>query len=525
MPQRVLEGGGLKVTIAPHEGAAEALVAARSRLLEAEPLRTELNNSEHRVVSFRAEEDDDGGPVRFRSVIYDYSNSRTLTVEGAVDDVDGARVTQSAHQPLPTEEEFDAAVDILTNDPEIAKMVKSEGLVAYRPLPPVVARELPDGRSERVVVVGLYSEDDNRHRFLGVNMSNKSITPEVAEAPAQRAAECGAPSSPRCPPTGSGGAVSVRVDQGSTTLWSFTVRRPAASSGTNGSGVELRSVSYRGARVLRRAHVPILNVQYFRDGAGGRCGPTYRDWQNEEACFQADGADVMRGYRVCSSPAKTLLDTGIDRGNFRGVAFYLQGRQLVLVSEMQAGWYRYISEWRLHADGRIQPRFGFGATRNPCTCAVHHHHAYWRFDFGIRGGANDLVREYNDPPLQGGAKWHRIRYETRRARNRSRKRYWRVENMPSGGGYDVVPGTNDGAADDYGVGDVWVLRHRAGQIDDGQGFSTDPRESRAHLNIFINHEAVTDTDVVFWYAGHFKHEPHGSEDHWVGPTLRPFNWE
>lgn len=172
--------------------------------------------------------------------------------------------------------------------------------------------------------------------------------------------------------------------QGATTLWDFTLVRPRASSGLNGSGVELRFVDYRGRRVLYRAHVPILNVQYGSGGAAVGCGPTYRDWQNAETCFQATGTDpVGPGFRVCSAPPQTILESGVDGGNFRGVALWYDGWELRLVSQLQAGWYRYISDWRLRNDGSIGPRFGFAATANPCTCNVHTHHAYWRLDFDI----------------------------------------------------------------------------------------------------------------------------------------------
>ena len=50
---------------------------------------------------------------------------------------------------------------------------------------------------------------------------------------------------------------------------------------------------YRGKRVLRRAHVPILNVKYDRD----RCGP-FRDWQYEEGKIEAQGTDVAPGFRL-----------------------------------------------------------------------------------------------------------------------------------------------------------------------------------------------------------------------------------
>ena len=98
----------------------------------------------------------------------------------------------------------------------------------------------------------------------------------------------------------------------------------------------------------------------------------------------ATGTDVAPGFRLCPSPATTILDTGSDTGNYLGTAIYVKGQEVVLVSEMQAGWYRYISEWRLHTDGTIRPRFGFTAVKSSCVCNVHHHHAYWRFDFDIR---------------------------------------------------------------------------------------------------------------------------------------------
>jgi hypothetical protein len=322
------------------------------------------------------------------------------------------------------------------------------------------------------------------------------------------------------------GRVRVRVSQGGTVLWDFVAIRPAASSGTNGSGIELRYVDYRGKRVLYRAHVPILNVKYDRDA----CGP-YRDWQNEEGRFQAVGRDVgTTGFRLCSAPAQTILQSGMDAGNFLGVAVYVQGQEVVLVSEMEAGWYRYISEWRLHANGTIRPRFGFAGVRNSCICNVHHHHAYWRLDFDIRTAGNNRVREFNDPPL-GGSNWHTKGFEIQRPRDPARKRRWRVENTVTREAYDIIPGPSDGVATvapdrPFGVGDVWVLRYRGSEVDDGVHAVGPPYE--AGLNAWVNGEAVHDHDVVVWYAGHFTHDVAGEEPghfgHVVGPTLRPVNW-
>ncbi len=122
------------------------------------------------------------------------------------------------------------------------------------------------------------------------------------------------------------------------------------------------------------------------------------------------------------------------------MAIYVQGLEVVLVSEMEAGWYRYISEWRLHANGTIRPRFGFSAVQDSCVCNIHHHHPYWRFDFDIRTAGNNRVREYNDPPLVGRSNWHTKSFEIRRPRDPARKRKWRVENNVTGEGYDIIPG-------------------------------------------------------------------------------------
>ncbi|TMP97121.1 MAG: hypothetical protein E6L09_13870 [Verrucomicrobia bacterium] len=285
-------------------------------------------------------------------------------------------------------------------------------------------------------------------------------------------------------------------------------------------------MDYRGKRVLFRAHVPILNVKYNSDA----CGP-YRDWQNEEGMIQANGTDVAPGFRLCPTPAQTILESGSDTGNFLGTAIYVQGQEVVLVSEMEAGWYRYVSEWRLHANGTIRPRFGFSAVSSSCVCNVHHHHAYWRLDFDIRTAGNNRVREFNNPPLVGSSNWHNKNYEIRRPRDPARNRKWRVENTATGQGYDIIPGADDGVATTspdwpFPSGDVWIVRYRGSEIDDGVVAVGPPYE--AGLDTWVNGESIQNKDVVIWYGAHFTHdvahEPAGSHGHIVGPTLKPVNW-
>jgi Cu2+-containing amine oxidase len=228
------------------------------------------------------------------------------------------------------------------------------------------------------------------------------------------------------------------------------------------------------------------------------------------------------------------MESGSDTGNFLGTAIYVQGLEVVLVSEMQAGWYRYISQWRLHADGTIRPRFGFSAVKNSCVCNRHHHHAYWRFDFDIDTPGNNQVREFNDPPIIPGTNWHDKKFEIKRFRDPSHKRKWRVLNTASGDAYDIIPGSDDGVATQspdwpFAEGDVWVLRYRGTELDDGVNQTGGPAATlEAHIDNFVTGESVQNTDVVVWYSGHVTHDvthdPPGVFGHTVGPDLRPVQW-
>jgi Copper amine oxidase, enzyme domain len=525
----------LIVRVVPWGPDQTAVDTALRGVFERERVQEFLRDTQHRLLSWTFSEAEAKTsravpPRNYQATFYDYTHNRTIVVEGRLDTWETSAISESVRQPLPNHEEFDAAVQILLQDPELGPMIRDRRLQPYPPMPPLVEAELPDGRVERTLAVGLLPTAGGvRHEIVAVNMIRHTLTRFDRGAPERSEAHnpiCGLPYAGQATTSSAAGQVRVTVRQGATVLWRFFVVRPAASSGTNGSGVELRYVDYRGKRVLYRAHVPILNVKYDPGG----CGP-YRDWQNEEGMIQANGTDVAPGFRVCPTPAQTILETGSDTGNFLGVAIYVQGLEVVLVSEMEAGWYRYISEWRLHADGTIRPRFGFSAVQSSCVCTRHHHHVYWRFDFDIRTPGNNVVREFNDPALFPGSNWHTKNYEIRRPRDPAHKRKWRVENSATGEGYEVIPGPDDGVATaspdwPFPRGDVWILRYRGTELDDGVVATGPPYE--AGLDGFQNGEPINNQDVVIWYAAHVTHdiaaEPPGTFGHVVGPDLTPVNW-
>jgi hypothetical protein len=533
----------LKLKIEPR-GPDQARIDRVARVLADHPSVQEfLGKTRNRMLSFELVEPEpetksgrpSPPPHAYRATFYDYTNNRTILVDGDLDQPKRVKVSESGFQPLPGRGEFEAAVKILLKDSYFSAAIREQQLQAAPAMPPIIDMESPDGRSERIIAVEMLPvKPGAQHEIVGVNLVGQTVVRFAERAPRAAVAHnpiCGIPYVQQATANkGDAGQVWVTVTQGNTVLWKFLAVRPAASSGTRASGVELRFVDYRGKRVLYRAHVPILNVHYDNDA----CGP-YRDWQYEEGMIQAAGVDVAPGFRLCNAPATTILDTGSDAGNFLGVAIYVQGQEVVLVSELEASWYRYISEWRLHANGTIRPRFGFSARTNSCVCNVHHHHPFWRFDFDIRTAGNNRVREYNNPPLIGKSNWHTKKFEIRRARDPSRNRKWRVENTVTGEGYDIIPGLEDGVATaspdwPYPRGDVWFLRYRGSELDDAVNCTTGGIGcvTEANLDGFVNGEAISKNDVVVWYAGHVTHdvgaEPPGEFGHICGPDLKPVNW-
>ena len=450
----------------------------------------------------------------FVGTVQDMESGRVLEVRGLLDQPDTYTLEYTSRQPPPTDDEFAWAV---------SELQPPEDVEVYRPMPPLANIHHPDGTVDRVIVVGLRAPDGG-HRLIGVRSSDGEVfepppgvtVPSGPEHGGPRATPFASdPGPPARPGPGAGDQQArVRVFRDDTLLWDLVVVRPSASSGANGSGLELRTVDFLGRRVLNRGHLPILNVEFDEGGV-------QRLWQNGEGSFQADGDEPVAGFRLCAEAAGTILATGAEAGDFRGVALWVDGDDLVLVSQLEAGWHRYVSEWRLSADGRIRPRLGFGAVRNPSTGRPHVHHAYWRLDFDIPDALFNAVQEHNDPPLTGFGRLQTIRYETRRPRAAAHARSWLVRDDRFGRAYVVMPGADDGEVEDaggFGVGDVWVLRYSELEIDDGEGITTDPVRARAQVDRFLNGDPVHREDVVLWYAAHSR------DGATVGPDLNPRFW-
>ncbi|HKQ07447.1 MAG TPA: hypothetical protein VJ464_20150 [Blastocatellia bacterium] len=497
-----LLGGPHQITITPIGPDQATIDRTKNDLLKNSAVTTRLKNTRYRLVNFELIEPDPKAsdkteaPTQYRAQFFDYSNNRAYVATGNVKDA-SLQLTETKQQPNVSEEEFADAVNLLTRDKQFGAALRTHKLEPYRPMPPLVALDEPVGKVERTITVGLMPADGKQgNEVVGVNLIRQTVVRYAGGAPPTSSAtdsNCGLSSAGQATTSsGTAGQYDVVISRNGQEFWRFTCIRPAASSGVNKSGIDLKNVKYRGKLVLKEAHAPILNVQYERN----LCGP-YRDWSYSESYFDAVGTDVPGtngGIRICTAPPQTVLDNGTDNGTFRGIAIW-DREDVTLVSELEAGWYRYVSKWVFRDSGVIEPRFGFTATTNSCVCHNHVHHVYWRLDFDLNTDINNAAFESRNGLLSP------INVEAMLQRVKDEDQSFVVRNLVSGESATIFPGPKDGNYDKYGKGDLWFLKYKSDEIDDGNGIGTS-------INIapFVNGESLNSTDLVVWYAGHWVHD-------------------
>ena len=127
------------------------------RVAEAAQSALKQSRTEAKLVGLRLL---DGGaepvpPEVVRAKLYDYEEEQALLVDIPLESGEPSRVVATARQPLPSADELAAALEVIGEDPELGPAVRDGRLVPYRSMPPLVDEELPDGRVERTVTVGL----------------------------------------------------------------------------------------------------------------------------------------------------------------------------------------------------------------------------------------------------------------------------------------------------------------------------------------------------------------------------------
>ncbi|MBX3289417.1 MAG: hypothetical protein KF855_08735 [Acidobacteria bacterium] len=539
----------------------KAVDRARQRIEKHPNVQAELRGSRYMMLSFEYIEDQPAEknaptpePTRFRVVFYNYTEDVTVIAEAGFDEKEPVTVRRDMIDPWTTPEEIKAAYQVIEKDAAYIAASRKGPVEMYEPMPPI-----SKVNGERLVNIGIRNADLSLNEIVGVSFKNNTVVRYengIPETNRMTAGTCGVPSGGGGTGPGIAGQAVLTINEPRGTsdvpMWEMLVVRPSASSGAQfeRSGIEVRDVKYKGKSVLKRGHAPVLNVKYL---PGASCN-AYRDWQYSEGNFQAPSAgaqDPAPGIRILApgQKATTIVENYNDGGNFNGVAIYQEdtgnptGPEVVLVSEMNAGWYRYIMEWRFGTDGTIRPRYGFGSITSTCVCSPRNHHVYWRLDFDVVQPQNKVFQ------IERGRKFRTpVTTELASFRSYQLNRGYLIQNADGNEAYQVIPGMNDGEAyftnpngqvETFGAGDFWLLKFQGtanspGELDDPSSGTGCPSYPAACLAPWVNNESLDGEDVVIWYSAHQFRIDDTSLTEWrnnvlagkhvIGPDLRPVRW-
>jgi hypothetical protein len=535
----------VQIEIVPLGVSEEERALLKSVVLASSELQAEIQSHRFRMLEVfdgndQAPKETELQPGDLLWLGYDYDANRLVKVLMKPEQIHVSAMPSTRVQqlPSPSPEEFSEASAILEKDAFFGPL--RSWWEPYEAMPGVLPAT-SETQGDRLITIGILPRAGAPapliHEIVGVNLSRRRIVRYLTGAPptARAAAKVCAPrnAGQGSLARGVSGAAKIIVrDDNGTEIWNFQAIRPSASSGARGSGIDLRNLFYRKQKIASQIHTPIVNVQYAKN----LCGP-FRDWQYSENPFQAQGTSISPGFLEASGHPTTILESGRDLGNYRGIAISKEGETTRLVTEISAGWYRYQVEYLFYIDGRIEPRWGFAAIQDSCTCNLHFHHAYWRMDFdfanasetrlaktSVRASASSdllvLPTPGNRVEAGNGTQWRLITREQKLFRQEAES-LLRISQEQSPTVVLLEPGERDGTAgqsSSFGRGDAWVLGYRPGQLEDSSLTALAP----IAIDRFVGNDPVVDRDIVIWYGAHFRHDSDDDSgaSHILGPTLK-----
>ncbi|WP_129305912.1 copper amine oxidase [Streptomyces sp. L2] len=159
------------------------------------------------------------------------------------------------------------------------------------------------------------------------------------------------------------------------------------------------------------------------------------------------------------------------QGDSANKIFQAQGKDLLVYTVNQVGWYEYMTEWRFQDDGTINMNVGATGSLSygdydagdgrgwpigkgaKAYATSHSHNVFWRLDFGLDGSSKTRIEQYDSavtPPARGQAaptaRTTRTKVTKELAGDYKAYRWWRVVSATGKNkdgharSYEIVPG-------------------------------------------------------------------------------------
>lgn len=249
------------------------------------------------------------------------------------------------------------------------------------------------------------------------------------------------------------------------------------------SGLVLTDVAYQGEKILGKASLPVMRVEYTNHV----CGP-YADVLSTDVLKPADNGapeSVCDGQSVCT------------REFTQGSEKFLEVGSNWQIGEYQIYQTFYFSE-QGYFDARIYSR--------GLQCLVdHRHHPHWMFDFDVSGKENDVI--FSDDIE------HDVEFNDLKANSSQ----WTVKDKVSGTEVLIIPSTDDGEPSEFSQ---WDLAARAYDPSETGRWQAGAYGEIGQL--FNESEPINGEDLVVWYVAHLAHSTAEGSEIWhaSGPRIQ-----
>jgi hypothetical protein len=297
----------------------------------------------------------------------------------------------------------------------------------------------------------------------------------------------------------------------------------------NEEGLVIANVQYKGRGVLRKASLPVVRVKYRGDGSttGSGCGP----FADKFYSFSLRGifSPALSHRTVRPFPGKPGASDVIS---YEGVA--PDGTALFgLFVYAEIGGYLLWHGWVFAAGGRLEPTlYSSGwSCKDGVTKNDHRHHPYWRIEFAVNGGRNDIWELRWAGAGKPGAR--KLTYEENITRKANEELSFVVaaQNAPQ---HALIQYPKNVNAQADAAGPPWYefskldagIRLYKAEEDRGWEFG-----ARGELGYIDVPEPVENRENVLWLASHLGHvyvvgkdDENNNHWHYTGPVIQLMNW-
>jgi primary-amine oxidase len=160
------------------------------------------------------------------------------------------------------------------------------------------------------------------------------------------------------------------------------------------------------------------------------------------------------------------------QGDNADKVYQAQGKDLLVYTVNQVGWYEYMTEWRFQDDGTVNMNVGATGSLSPfdydagdgrgwpigkgarAYATSHSHNVFWRLNFGLDGSSKGTIEQYDSkvsPAANGNGptnKTTRTKITKELAGDAKNMRWWRVVSATGKNkddhkrSYEIVPGAS-----------------------------------------------------------------------------------